>query len=383
MDGISSARRLDYLEAARGIASIIVVFTHFALGFVPSLALPLQQGGLLKTPLFPFINGAGAVAFFFVLSGFVLTLKFYQRFAIGDFVAAVLKRLPRLMLPAGLSMLAGAAILIYLPAPHVSAARLTGSSWLADFAGAQFPDDFTPGFSDALGQSLMVFLWPNNFEYNSNLWTMVYEFYGSLLVFGVAAISSLVLRNVQGQVVILHLLLGQLCIVADKLHFVPFLVGSLISFHYCRNPSLFRLSSRMTAMLTLTMFAGYSVANAYAITIASTAAMLLLLGVPALERRLGGRGGRFLGRLSFPLYLVHGLVILSFTSAAYTALEEYGLPLWIVLALSLALTWLLSILAALPFMALEKLWVPTLNRGVRALLRWSSMSSGIRLSKAE
>ena len=95
-----------------------------------------------------------------------------------------------------------------------------------------------------------------------------------------------------------------------------------------------------------------------------------MLGVPLLERRLGRSVGLFLGRLSFPLYLVHALVMLSVTSAAYVALAGYGVPLWGILALCLALTLAASLLAALPFMWLEGVWVPALNRWTRALVQY-------------
>ena len=45
------------------------------------------------------------------------------------------------------------------------------------------------------------------------------------------------------------------------------------------------------------------------------------------------------------------------------------MPLWGVLVLCLALSLALSFLAALPFMALESLWVPLLNRWTQALVR--------------
>ena len=369
MSEFMPAKRLIYLETARGIASIIVVFHHFLLGFFPLLKGNVTQGGLEGTPLYLLVNGTGAVAFFFVLSGFVLTSKFYRSFSAPDLAASVLKRLPRLMLPAGLSTMIGAAILLYFPEAYAAAARLTGSAWLASFAFAGITAEFVPSFPDAARRSLLVFLLPGYAQYNSNLWTMAYEFYGSMLVFALVATCSLLLRRRPSGAILLHLAFAVLCVVLPLKLFQPFVIGSLLAFLHFRYPAWFRIPRWAVFMLALVMLAGYAVDNWYALTVASGAAMILLLGVPLLERRLGSPVGLFLGRLSFPLYLVHLLVLLSVTSAAYVALSGYGMPLWGVLVLCLALSLALSFLAALPFMALESLWVPLLNRWTQALVR--------------
>jgi peptidoglycan/LPS O-acetylase OafA/YrhL len=367
MSEIKANKRLLHLEATRGIASIIVVFHHFLLGFFPILKESIVHGGWKFTPLYMLINGSGAVVFFFLLSGFVLTTKFYQNFLIKDFVASIIKRLPRLMLPASISMMIGAAILIYYYEAYGAAAQLTGSDWLAAFANGRFPENFAPSFLDAAKDSLLVFFFKGHYHYNSNLWTMFYEFYGSIIVFALVAIAIFRFRSGRYSVIILHMFLALICII-NYILFLPFVIGSLISFIQCRQSVMFKLSPWAVIMLVVTMIVGYSFDSWYALILASTAAMILLLGVSSLEQKLSGPIGLFLGRLSFPLYLVHVLVILSVTSTAYTALAEYGLPRWGVLILCLVVTCTVSLLAALPFMAVEKFWVSTLNRWSRAVV---------------
>ena len=68
-------QRFEELDLLRGLAALTVVFGHFAATF-PALAwwsLPFQYG-----PLSIFIAGHQAVVFFFVLSGFVLSLPFQK-----------------------------------------------------------------------------------------------------------------------------------------------------------------------------------------------------------------------------------------------------------------------------------------------------------------
>ena len=64
------------LEGLRGIASIIVVFDHFILAFLPQRHGYLDETytdiTLVGSPVFVIINGTAAVTIFFALSGYVL-----------------------------------------------------------------------------------------------------------------------------------------------------------------------------------------------------------------------------------------------------------------------------------------------------------------------
>jgi peptidoglycan/LPS O-acetylase OafA/YrhL len=66
--------RLTYLDSLRGLAATSVIASHFCISF----KMPELGGYLLSNTLFSIIrNGAGAVSFFFVLSGFVLSLRYF------------------------------------------------------------------------------------------------------------------------------------------------------------------------------------------------------------------------------------------------------------------------------------------------------------------
>jgi len=366
-----STKRLIYLETIRGIASIVVVFHHFILGFFPLLENSVTHGGLKYTPLYPLINGNGAVAFFFVLSGFVLTRKYYQKFSFSDLISSVIKRLPRLWLPVGISMLIGAAVLIYTPELHIEAARLTHSDWLADFASAGLPQyQFFPSFSDAAQNSLFVFLEPGYYYYNSSLWTMVWEFRGSIIVFLLVYIINIIFNKNNCLVIVIHLLLSIICFTLKEFNFyIPFLIGSLIAFIHSRKPDIFLLSRPLVNILFMVIIFLFSADKWILVTPASTIAIILLLSVPSMEKRLSNPIGLFLGRLSFPLYLVHVPLMLSVTCFAYISLVEMGLPVWSIILLCFIITWGVSLLAAWPLMALEKIWVPTINRWSQSLVK--------------
>jgi peptidoglycan/LPS O-acetylase OafA/YrhL len=97
------------LEGLRGIAAIIVVFWHSMLGFFPSGAgifsyFPLDQT-LVGKPWFGLLNGNAAIAFFFVLSGFVLTQSYFQKRDDLSIVRGAVKRWPRLAIPVVVAVL--------------------------------------------------------------------------------------------------------------------------------------------------------------------------------------------------------------------------------------------------------------------------------------
>src|SRR4051812_11697833 len=68
--------RYKQLDSLRGVAALFVFFSHFFLIFNINEFSVLS---LQASPLGVFINGHSAVMFFFVLSGFVLSLPFINK----------------------------------------------------------------------------------------------------------------------------------------------------------------------------------------------------------------------------------------------------------------------------------------------------------------
>lgn len=68
--------RIDYLDSLRGLAAMSVVCSHFVLGYTDWQHWP---GLLVDSPLHVWWDGFAAVSLFFVLSGFVLSLKYFER----------------------------------------------------------------------------------------------------------------------------------------------------------------------------------------------------------------------------------------------------------------------------------------------------------------
>jgi len=71
--------RFEQLDSLRGLAALSVVVNHF-LNILPGIFDNPNDFWFLKyTPLHLFWAGHEAVIFFFVLSGFVLSLQFFKK----------------------------------------------------------------------------------------------------------------------------------------------------------------------------------------------------------------------------------------------------------------------------------------------------------------
>jgi peptidoglycan/LPS O-acetylase OafA/YrhL len=84
--------RYKQLDSLRGLAALTVFFGHF---WGAKLKMSFFEG-LSKTPFSFLLNGGAAVMFFFVLSGFVLSLPFVNGDKPLNLAAFYIKRLLRI-----------------------------------------------------------------------------------------------------------------------------------------------------------------------------------------------------------------------------------------------------------------------------------------------
>jgi len=106
-------RKIQYLDGLRGLAALVVVFHHFILAFYPALFLGRNAATHLKDGTEAFISGSAMnifyggnfmVAIFFVLSGFVLSHKFFLKKDYEILTQGAVKRYIRLVIPVALSI---------------------------------------------------------------------------------------------------------------------------------------------------------------------------------------------------------------------------------------------------------------------------------------
>jgi peptidoglycan/LPS O-acetylase OafA/YrhL len=176
-----------YLEAIRGLAALLVVFTHYFCAFYPASVFgsDYQTHGhweklFTTTPLGIVFAGEVAVCLFFILSGYVLSLPYFGYSArdTNHLLAAIIKRPFRL---AGIVLASEVAAFFLLRTCgfyNLEVCKVSYSiPWFAN-CGAPIAVSF---------KGLVFDLATNAFAkaplYNSPLWTIEIELYGSFLVF--------------------------------------------------------------------------------------------------------------------------------------------------------------------------------------------------------
>lgn len=332
---------------------------HYAAGFFPAIIfgdLALSHSRLERyvygTPLDLAVAGNFSVCIFFVLSGYVLSFKFFHGKGYGVLVSSAARRYLRLM-PAVLGTVMIAYILMRLGLFfNLSLAPATHSqAWLGTFW--RFPPSLTKAVHEGVIGSFM----DGTSAYDSSLWTMHYEFFGSFIVFGFLALFGQ-LRN-------RSLLYLGAALAFYNSYFLAFIAGIWL----CDNTDnlrqfIARLRSRYlpALMISAGLVFGtvpiastryqfnlplFSADSAFAF-VHIVGAVLLLTGIvlaPSVQRFLVRRPFQFLGRISFSLYLLHVLVLGSLSSYLFSNLilhHSYKVSFVVMFVPSLVLIILIS-----------------------------------------
>ena len=189
---------------------MMVVLCHFLGIFLPGVVFGKDQHYdwerlIPGTPLYMLVSGHFAVCLFFVLSGFVLSigpLTPGRRFEMTDLLAAVAKRLFRLLGIVFVTEIIGLVCWWQGWFLTQAAASRLGNSWLAHF----WPKPLDADSAWSLLRGPFFY----GAAFNPPLWTIALELYGSFLVF---ALLLLLTRFSRGRLPLLLLvlfLMGQL-----------------------------------------------------------------------------------------------------------------------------------------------------------------------------
>lgn len=334
-------RKLGYVEGVRGVAALTVVVAHFLQIFLPVVyegdaakSWGVGERAFETSPANVVLNPNFAVCLFFVLSGYVLSYGFMADGDRARIWKAAAKRFPRLMLPVLASVLLAWAVL---------AARGFHYGEIKPLAGAIMPDYFaTPrSFLYALGEGSFGAFFAGDNSLNPVLWTIGVELYGSFLVFGLLAALGRSRYRWLGYGVAAALLYDR--------YYLAFPIGvAIAALPRPAGARPWRAAALALVGLALGSYPYYGAEEGFwrwlptpgsALPIVfhhTLAAGLLLLAVVwsgaqgVFERPVF----RFLGRISYSLYLIHFTVLAA-------------LPTWLVLRLSPSLGYLPAIAIAL------------------------------------
>ncbi len=341
---VEGAQRRGWLESLRGIAALQVLVLHLLGAFcLPAITgeteAPLARW-LSHSPLALLYDGESAVYLFFVLSGVVLAGAFERQ--LGAPAAALASRLLRLGIPAIASCLLAFLAFHAFPSAHAEAGARLGASWLnsawtgdgslASLLWEAGPAALLMGFHAAAGPLPSLAS-----AYNAPLWTLAIELHGSVLVFLLLLLRRRFPRawRVMAVLAVLLLwrtpydefLLGALgALAAPRLaawrHHGPALasiagIGALALCWLALDGAVGPLAALRPEESGPLALSGVELQRSLGALLAFTA----LAAAPALQQKLESPLLAWLGRYSFPLYLVHWPIILGPGAALYLLAE--------------------------------------------------------------
>lgn len=286
------------------------------------------------TPLALLFAGTFAVAIFFVLSGFVLTVGFFQTKNESIIKKLAAKRYLRLMLPAlAITMFCFVLIKLGFPRYIAGVVTVTGSEWLATTSWS-----LDANFLDALYSGTLGIFIKGGSPYDNVLWTMTTEFMGSFIVFAFVLLfgkSKHRWLSYTGAIVLTF-----------NTWFLPFILGAALADLYVSGRlESFKKKRWITGALVGAVFFGAYNASApvsiygfvskqifanfpvnYLILYLTIGAVLLIFAVLVSKRLtswLEKPKVSVLGKYTFSLYLVHLPVLYTTGILTFLALHSH------------------------------------------------------------
>ena len=360
--------KISYLDGIRGLAAFLVFFHHFCLVFYTSFynwnpvsshlnGLEIKYG----QSVFSFLtNGNFCVCIFFVLSGFVLSRKYYQNNNIDTVVSGAQRRFIRLYIPIAFTLILSYVILKAGLYYNVQVSQLTHAEWWFSYKW------FVPHPEKQLAQCLAYkTLFEGDSTFDTCLWSMSSEFYGSMMVYVLLALT----HNTKVKVPVLLLILA-VCLIKSKVYPAAFVLGILLNYvERTKEQFNYVLTSAIAVVLLIVGLGlgSYPSSNIVAGTVFEhlpvafqsdetwyhvTGAFLVIIAFvisARLQRMISLRFFTFLGYISFSLYLLHPIIIGSFSSICFVHLYaqmSYNLAALLVLMLTIGITllaaWLMT-----------------------------------------
>ena len=331
-----TVNKIVYLDGIRGVAAFLVFFHHFLLAFFSAYysfdinatnfrGWDVRYGQSLFSV---FSNGNFCVCIFFVLSGFVLSRKYFQSQKLEVVISGAQRRFLRLYVPVASTMIIAylmikAGLFFNAPVSH-----LRHSEWW--FGGMwDFPEPL---------QRLWICLkfstmFGGDSAFDTSLWTMAIEFTDSLFVFAFLAFT----HNTKNRFVWLILVF-----LYSKFTISPLLATFVfgISLNYVEQIIAGR-SKYLLSGIALLLFPLSLILGSYPSTGNTTGTFFEHLGHTLLEYKewfhtvgayflvlsfvlsknlqqiISLKIFRFLGYISFSFYLLHPLIIGSLSSWLY------------------------------------------------------------------
>lgn len=319
---------ISYLDSIRGLAALAVVSEHYIIGYGLPCTGTLCSQILDFSPLHIWWDGTAAVSMFFVLSGLVLSLKYFRnghtpqldQFSLRRYT---LTRLFRIWPPYAVVLLLSAGLYLAIGStPMATAGVLPPDPWLS-----QMWQGHALGWGDMLREALLLRL-PTTVVLIPQAWTLTLELSLSLLL----PVGLLLLQRGLSWLVIFSLLMVSLLgVPVFLLHFMMGLMlarhlGALSTYLLARP-----LHRRVLLILGILMYTVNDIHQGWLNEtglwlISGIGAVLILMyagGSPKAQRVLNGTLPRMIGKVSYSLYLLHIAVLIGLIPPILNALEPH------------------------------------------------------------
>ena len=317
--------RLHFLDGMRGWAALMVLFAHLIGCFLSNV-----KPSYLSAPMLFLCDGHLAVFIFFVISGFALTVKFIEHPKEHSLLEAASARYFRLAIP----VLAISALIYLMMKAHLFynvqvAIPSNSENWIGEYY------TFHASVSHLLYASLYKTFFNYEALYTPSTWSLSFELQGSMILYFFLGFF----RNLRVEPKLYFFIAGlfNLTLLIINPMLASLMIGYLIAELYAYSKT--RILSPWLSILSATLFAltvtGYLGSHYWHLGIqgdqlAALLAAQIVLSVtfsPFLRLAFSSPISRFLGAISYPLFLVNIAIICSYSSYLFVTLLESGLSL--------------------------------------------------------
>lgn len=365
-------KRYDQLDSMRGLASLTVFFHHLL------LAYPVLPVVFSYSPARILVGGHQAVILFFILSGFCLALPFLKGSA-PAYPGYLIKRVFRIYIPYLVAILLAIAAAYQLHSRDLSQ------------MGKFFHAFWQSGFDLSLITAHLTLLGNfNSYAYNTVVWSLIHEMRISLffpllmwfvikrgLIFNLALCLALNIFSALNDIYQFETSRGYFTSFTDTVYFTTFfIIGALAAKHrgkliegYWKLPKFYKMALLLAALILYTYakigsmmipVAFNRVFDDYSVAVSVVVFIIMALASSKVSGVLNQGPIKFLGKISYSLYLYHFVVMLTFAYAMPTTV-----PYWITAVSAFAVS---ILVAAVSYTVIEK---PSMRLGKLVSSKWS------------
>lgn len=377
---LHNRKHIAYLDSIRGLAALTVISEHFVIAYGLPCENSICRQILDYSPFNIWWDGGAAVSMFFVLSGMVLSLKYYR---IGhkpdlshfNLIHYLISRLFRIWLPYLVVLLISAGLYLQTIHSPMLKTHLAPSDWIVDMwykHPLTVMDMVREGF--LLKLPSMVVLLPQ-------AWTLTIELVLSLLL-----PVGLILSE-RGAVWLVFFSVLMVSLLGVSIFLLHFLMGLMIARHYsaiAEYLSRHAWQRRLLLLIGLSLYTSGSLfheqINEAVIWLTSgLGAGLILIYVAGSIRTqavLATASLHQIGKVSYSAYLIHMAILICLTPHLLKGLEYLStdrLLLWLG-------GWSMTIVIVLLFSLVSYHWLETpsmaASRRIMAAFRREDVSAG-------